>query len=129
MDIAFIKKILSKNLEHIIPIIEKKFSVDINTYEVASIENENFSKFISSSKNTRKQAAIVVCFFSIKFNYNKRLDLSFILDRFKSEEREYKTLHIREFVQKEFGGGNFEILDLDNYVIIYYLIDKETRIL
>jgi len=129
MDIAIIKMILSKNLEHVITIIEKKFSVEINTYDVASIENKNFNKYISNSRNPRKQAAVAVCFFSIKFNYKKKLDLSFILDRFKSEERESKTFHIREFVQREFGGGNFEILEMDNYTTIYYLIDEETRIL
>ena len=87
--------------------------------------NDDFSEFISSSNNPRKNEAIVVCSISLRIKNKQRPDLSNILYRIKLQQVE----NIINFIKKEFGGGNYETLEVGNYTFIYYLIDRESRIL
>jgi hypothetical protein len=129
MDIALIKMILSRNLEHLIPKIENKFSVKITNYDVDSESNDDFNEFITNSRNLRKTEAILICSFSIKFPSKRSSDLSDILYRYELEDRNNKTFHIKEFIKNEFGGGNYESIEIGKTTIFFYLIDEETRIL
>lgn len=117
--------ILGKNLKHIKGKIENTFSVEISSYSVDSKNNDDFSEFISNSVNPRKNDAIAVCSLSLRFKNKQSPDLSNILYRFEYEQMN----NIKNFIRKEFGGGNYEILEIGNYSIIYYLIDRESRIL